>query len=151
MRRFSRTRVLGGLVAVLWVIVCVALWKNQRIAPRATLSGTKNRRQVQLVCFSPDSRTLALAHAGKKSLQLWDVTTGWERFSIPVEGEVSFSPDGALLAVQGKDTLTLWDVFTGRQHGEIPGRISNHSFSPDGKRLAGWGSPEGEQLKLWEV
>src|SRR5262245_27750859 len=95
MRWLNRRRVLAGFMTFLWVVLCVAVWQRPPVAPRVTYSETDKRNQVQLLGFSPDSRTLALTHEGKKSLLLWDVTTGRERFSIPID-EYLPQPDRAL-------------------------------------------------------
>ncbi len=169
MRLLRGSWLLAGLgIFLLWLATTAVLSWRSPIQPRATLPGTRSSYEVRLLAFSPDGRTLALTDERTRSLHLWDVASGQERFSIPVEEyippeithnpkpvwntpqEVAFSPDSQLLALRVKDTLTLWAVQTGQQRDSIPGRIGNHAFSPDGRLLAGWVSPA-EQLKLWEV
>src|SRR5262249_6020083 len=97
---------------------------------------------------------LSLAyHGGKiatmsadRTLRLWDAATGKE-LRVWIEpngwtGEVSFSPDGKMLACVRGGSLFLLDVATGKELRRFPRRplwVHSLSFSPDGDRLAAEG------------
>ena len=108
------------------------------------------------LAFSPDGQTLAI------SGDLWDVDTGTFRYSLetvkvaagPLRGygigveSVAFSPDGQTLASTNQDhTVRLWDAATGTMQRFLPSAGSPLVFSPDGRTLAGGGSP----VRLWDV
>jgi WD40 repeat protein len=60
------------------------------------------------LAFSPDGRTLALAH--DSGVRRWDVGTGRKLHSLEADGvsEVRFSPDGDFLVGVGARALHLW-------------------------------------------
>ena len=103
---------------------------------------TGHTEEATAVAFSPNGRILASA-AGRhwpKTLKLWTVGTRQSLTIFQVEkgyaDSVAFSPDNTKLAWAGR----LWDVET-RQPFDIfqDNKLSNFTFSPDGKILAGTG------------
>ncbi|KAG6835795.1 hypothetical protein H0H93_014631 [Arthromyces matolae] len=76
------------------------------------------------ICFSPDSRTAAVA-VGDKSAKIWDLQTGAVRaiinpdeyspYSYQEGGNcaLAFSPSGKYLLIPSKDQMQVWDVSTG--------------------------------------
>jgi WD40 repeat protein len=75
------------------------------------------------ICFSPDSRIMAMSHRSK-GVRLINPDTGAEIATFEDEGEqvpVTFSPDGRFLVAQGQsDTLRVWDLsLIERQLGEM--------------------------------
>jgi WD40 repeat protein len=90
-----------------------------------------------------------LAVAGIESaVGLWDVATGAELATFPVEGRghkhLAFAPDGSLLAVSGcrgqpeAGIVTLWDWQGRRRRAVLAGRVSNVralAFSRDSSSL----------------
>ena len=116
------------------------------------------------VAFSPDGKTLA-SSGGGLDIVLWDVeslvagtplsrTLSGHGFSAPYSGvpQVTFSPDGTLLASGGHDgTARLWDVASGRQIGKSMASPATYSvsFSPDGQILAA--GSQAEVITLWDV
>ena len=116
--------------------------REQLAIPRLTLrpaglaavkQGTASNEWVQRVAFSPDSQTLATAHASGL-VRLWNIEDGRER-ARPLEhkGQIralTFSPDGRQLWVgvwAGKSQLWTWDLASGRPVGapaDYPGPIA---------------------------
>ncbi|MEV0144607.1 MULTISPECIES: helix-turn-helix domain-containing protein [unclassified Nonomuraea] len=119
--------------------------------------------------FSPDGRTLALAHPASPVVTLWDATNGRGIGALRVQRagavgvlSVAFSPDGTTVAVaplsanpgdEGVldgvdfDDLELWEVRTRRWIRTVAGAGSGVlMFEPDGRRLVVDGSSKGRIL-----
>jgi WD40 repeat protein len=104
---------------------------------------------VQAVRFSPDGTLLASASAGG-TVEVWDLSTGSERFAIRTEqppNSVDFSPDGAwLISAAGRTQIGFWDTRTGVQlfalsspdwvAGTTPLEAMSEALSADGTRMA---------------
>ena len=124
------------------------------------------------VALSPDGRTLASGGSSRAGgnrwaggVQLWDLTTGKERFvlrghSKPVTA-VAFSPDGRWIASGGEDrTVRLWRAAGGSPGylagNDLPQEVRTVAFSPDGRFLAAAlgkrGSPPAPgEVRVWNV
>jgi WD40 repeat protein len=126
------------------------LWR-QGHAETTTLPVSRQAHdEVAALAYAPDGRALAVATL--EGVQLWDLTTGRERWALkglPLAQALAFSPDGKTLAVgcwnlslQAKDArplVHLVDSATGRERSalnELVGRVQALAFSPDGKTLA---------------
>ena len=71
-----------------------------------------------------------------------------------VTGDVTFSPDGALIAVASSIGIWLYDVDTGDEVNLLTGHtrpVSSVAFSPDGLTLASRASDYDETIRLWDV
>ena len=110
---------------------------------------------VNHVCFSPNSRTLAITSENSSDVgvtQLWNVQTGTLVSTIPYpatsNGVIAFAPTGSTLAIAGEaktggNCIQLWDSISVKPTQTIPLDIGPVSvaFSKDGKRLACGGFP----------
>src|SRR5262245_55720921 len=120
--------------------------------------------------FSPDGQllvTLGEARTGVPNLvKVWDVKTGKEKRSIPVNGvinQVAFGRDGKTLYVSGPGkSVTTWDADSGtalKAFGPTLGEVRQFALSPDGKLLFAMtddgGSsktiPDFAELKCWNT
>ena len=101
-----------------------------------------------------------------KTVLLWDVQTGKQRFTLnghkDVVNMLMFSPDSTMLASSSSDkTVFLWDVQTGEVLKMLVGHtdlVREVMFSPDGKMVASasaeilvWDALLGERLYALEA
>jgi WD40 repeat protein len=91
---------------------------------------------IEDVTFSPDGRRLAAAGGWSGGVQLYDVTTGEEIFSL-ASGHywvLAFSPDGHRLAAgEMNGTIKLWDATIGYQlEGDASDFPGTESAAPPG-------------------
>jgi eukaryotic-like serine/threonine-protein kinase len=88
--------------------------------PRTGRQVFSTQTGIELPCFSPDGRQLAVDRKGTRLL-LWDVAAGQEYRTLvrdAVHGKGFYyggaiSPDGRLLAVGMRDGFGLWNLTTG--------------------------------------
>ena len=94
-------------------------------------------------CTSIDPR-------GEGIVGLWDVATETRRIlDTRPYLDVSFSPNGRMLASAGRDGIQLWDVSTSIRLKTLAAFANRVAFSPDGRTLAS-GGPDGTLL-LWDL
>jgi WD40 repeat protein/transcriptional regulator with XRE-family HTH domain len=115
------------------------------------------------IAFSPDGKTLATSDAIE--VILWDASNGERLFSLAGQsigtttgynlgvGQISFSPDGELLAVANMDGISkVWELASQTEvlsfeSGTQPAKAI--AYSPDGRLLA-TGGDEGI-VKIWNA
>jgi WD40 repeat protein len=106
----------------------------------------KRSHHAASLAFSPDGKTIAVAGGyPRQQLELWDVASGKEFVTIPAKGlmwpsQVTFSPDGKLLAMFDSGRAIVWELTTRKQAArfDIPmgSGITSVSCLPDGRVLA---------------
>jgi WD40 repeat protein len=111
---------------------------------------------VTTVALSPDGKLLATCSNLDKTVRLWDTATGREvrRLDGHATGvdEVTFSPDGKLLASAAYDQpVLLWEVATGR----LAQKLADHAclgpyirFADDSKTIAT--AAQESSVGLWD-
>ena len=153
---FSPT--IPGLLATADGAETIKLWDLPSGAPPVVLA---DETTVGDLAFSPDGTKLAAANFHDGKVELWDVETRVQVWSMPGHGEaedpalcVTFSPDGKLVASGGGDTkVKLWNAETGEQVGPSLERhtawVFSVDFSPDGRMLASTGYDS--RIFLWDI
>lgn len=153
------------LLGILFFLLTCCIWWMTPVRPRVTLSLPGD--YSLLLQFSPDSHSLMTGEETfpcKGPIHVWDVEQGNKRFSLGSEAvridQVSFSPDGKVLAVHEQDGgVKLWNVLTGNELTTLQPRFKSRNwgrfeFSPDGRFLAifdhdQW--PRNDKIRLWDI
>jgi WD40 repeat protein len=132
----------------------VRLWEVASIKPYGSVLHHNN--PIRKVAFSPEGTLVATMTWGGAFIQLWETRTGQLQKQLlhEVPGwttDLSFSPDGKLLAASEGWMARLWDTETGEEreslHHEAP--IQSVAFNPEG-RLFATGS-RGWITQLWDL
>jgi len=138
-------------------------------------------RDILAACFSPDGTVLVtlIATADKQSLaaQFWNAKTGGQtgeseavpgeyrdvetgavklvggidERGIPLDTLIFFSADGSRVVVHLQGKSSVWDARKGRKLFDLPGDLSDASFSADGERLATIGFDHGTVVNVWKT
>ncbi len=153
----------------------ITLW-DLKTSEKATL---QTKRTLEMINFRGWYADLALSPDGTKLvsigtessspdpwldavLRLTDVSTGREVMSVPDgASDLTFSPDGKIVAGTGAGAVRLWNTETGNiidtplsdPDDDPDGRnrplIRTLEFSPDGKRLVG--GTMGGDVQMWDT
>lgn len=122
-------------------------------AARLALGG--HRGGVRTAAFSPLGDTVASFGSRSGNVKLWDPQSG--ALLVTLHGhlqgptDLTFSPDGSLLATAGMDRkVKLWDVAARSLRLEVSSEseIVDLAWSPDGESLAGAGQVP---ATIWDV
>ena len=136
----------------------VKLWDVATKTNIATLEG--HTSGVSSIAFSPDGMILG-SGAGDGTARLWDIATREtvaiykhvvQFFGVDQVNTITFSLDGATLAVGTNNRVVLWDVVTKTNIATLDRHtslVNSVSFSPVGTTLA-IGSSLGV-VKLWDI
>src|SRR5262249_16250405 len=109
------------------------------------------------IAVSADGKRVATSDRRAEEIQLWDIEKPdkavaiFKSTRIPYCDDITFSPDGNLLAGGGYGCVEIWDVKTQQPVVRLYGQgmyPRSFTFSPDGKWLA-VGSFGG--VRLWEL
>jgi WD40 repeat protein len=127
----------------------VEVWN---LSSRQISSSFKTDGPVEYMAFSADGEFIATV-PNNGAVQVWDVRTHHLSAAIKQSspGEVdgmTFSPNGALLAISTQDGVQLWDVRTHRLNAAIPGEVDGMAFSPNGALLA---ISTQDGVQLWDL
>ncbi|CAK72861.1 unnamed protein product (macronuclear) [Paramecium tetraurelia] len=128
------------------------IWKNIKIHELNKLDG--HSQGVNLVCFSPDGKSLASC-SDDNSIILWDIKTGKMKQIVKGKGVVKslcLSPNNTTLAFSRKQCVYLWNLKTRKQKAKLDGHldeIRSVCFSQDGTTLAS--SSYDKSIRLWDV
>lgn len=126
--------------------------------------------------FSPDERSIAIAYRIDGSadtpikVSLWDIASRQEKLTLPVNDDdwrrvvddLSFSPDGRLLASNVGGIARLWNVATGKEERRFspPQELGEAEaervlLAPNGETLAVYfssqNSPTGHAVVIWNL
>ena len=142
----------------------VRVWNlNAQLTQRIRIPASVSRLRL-----SPDQNSLLIGSFDVSSAFIYDLNEGSIKHRLegkfPIAWVIEYSPDGNYAAVafinfyqnDVDTTLTLWDVETGEILREFNGhkiRVSDFSFSPDGRYLLSGSQNFAEQgeLLLWDV
>ena len=113
--------------------------------------------------WSPDGRRIASTNMAApyldEAVHIWDAATGRRLSKIDLRrsvlksssaGDVSWSPDGQLLAVSWEKKVRIYNTITGKHvltYEDHPDWISEVTWSPDGRYLA---SSSARRINIWE-
>ena len=115
-------------------------------------SSIKTDGPVEYMTFSRNGQFLATV-PNNGAVQVWDVRTHrlTETIKQSSPGDInsmSFSPSGALLAIDMQDGVQLWDMRTGAFSAAFPGQVDGMMFSPNSAQLA---ISTRDGVQLWDL
>ncbi|MYF55729.1 T9SS type A sorting domain-containing protein [Candidatus Poribacteria bacterium] len=112
---------------------------------------------ISSIAISPVDKLIA-SSSNDNTIRLWDVETGKHQRVLTEDARycnnLTFSPDGKILAGINRDNIVFWDVHSGKQRNTIANvhdraYFTSIGFSPDGKVLAS--GSRNNTVRLWDV
>ena len=112
---------------------------------------------ISSIAISPVDKLIA-STSGDNTIRLWDVEAGKHQRVLTEDARycdnLTFSPDGKILAGINRDNIVFWDVHSGKQRNTIANvqdraYFTSIGFSPDGKVLAS--GSRNNTIRLWDV
>ncbi|MCZ6652584.1 MAG: PQQ-binding-like beta-propeller repeat protein [Planctomycetota bacterium] len=96
----------------------VVLWDAETGRQVQTIRFPESRphTSVRAICFSPDSKQVAISRSSKAMVRIFDRATGNELVSLRTEGYVyamGFSRDGLLFATRSSRGISVWNPASG--------------------------------------
>jgi|GEM_PF-4798067 len=131
----------------------------KQLQPLARFSDPDQSQTVINIAFSPEGKTLAIAH--NDAALLWDLHSGKVLGSFSAEfnylHDISFSTDGHLFVGVAGNEVWIWRVEPGEvlRHFNAGGQFQEEvfvaEFSPNGKILATSSFFADTAIRLWDV
>ena len=148
------SRRMRKVLFIIGIAICVAFGIAWIVLIVSIIPRSVNTSGINDVQYFPDGTRLAVASS--TGIWIYDVNSDKAPALLTMDmtdaHNVSFSPNGQILASGGEDGLIrLWDVSTGEHKTTFiaeHGRSLRVLFSRDGDTLASWGSYE---VNLWDV
>ena len=118
---------------------------------------TEHTSNIDSIAMSPVDKLIA-STSGDNTIRFWDVETGKHQRVLTEDARycdnLTFSPDGKILAGINRDNIVFWDVHSGKQRNTIANvhdraYFTSIGFSPDGKVLAS--GSRNNTVRLWDV
>jgi len=121
----------------------VKIWNLEAKEETYSLSGQWD--QEPLLQFNADSRFLVTADRRTRSVKVWNMSTGKELHTLPVQDSLKFNlsgvvfhPNGIQLATATWDGIQAWDVASGRPRLLATSKDNDFyslAYTPDGKHF----------------
>src|SRR5262249_17513132 len=129
----------------------LSIWDAETGKHRANISVKPS--SGQFLAASPDGKMIAIGYTDR-SVQFIDLVGKKELPAFKCDVEIrclSFSPDGAFLAIGQEQGLLLHEIATKKQR-RLKGELfaSQISFSPDGKTVAIIGPSDNRKIEMWD-
>ena len=148
------SRRMRKILFIIGIAICVAFGIAWIALVVSMIPRDVNTSGINDVQYFRDGTRLAIASS--TGISIYDVNSDKVHATLTTDMtdayNVSFSPNGQILASGGEDGLIrLWDVSTGEHKTTFiaeHGRSLRVLFSRDGDTLASWGSSE---VNLWDV
>jgi WD40 repeat protein len=122
------------------------------VASRTRASRISLHSELTHVAFNSSGTLLFTAQS--ENLQVWNIPSGKQRFSLTASGDIDLivpDPSSAAFATITHGRLTVWDAVTGARLAQLPdaGYLRSADFSPDSRYLLAGYDEHAAALWLW--